>query len=151
MRMLAGRFGMATTIGGALMALAQTEVERLRAFSSMRQLGDIVPAIARTRRRGWVTARYMLSKPMLVTRILFSIMAGVILRAGTGRLDRLGNGAGHLPLVTAPPLAAWPCRRWRGAGGTWCITRRTGLPTLRGASAPGTAGCLCCWSSRCSW
>ena len=117
--------GMATTIGGALMALAQTDVKRLLAFSSMSQLGYIMLAIALMSHLGWVTALYIVTNHMLVKGILFLAMAAVILRAGTGRLDRLGGLARTMPLtcttVAIALLAMSGLPPLMGFGGKWLL------------------------------
>jgi len=117
--------GMATTIGGALMALAQTDVKRLLAFSSMSQLGYIVLAIALMSHLGWVTALYIVANHMLVKGILFLAMAGVILRMGTARLDGLGGLARAMPLTCATVaialLAMSGLPPLMGFGGKWLL------------------------------
>lgn len=117
--------GMATTIGGALMALAQTDVKRLLAFSSMSQLGYIVLAVALMSHLGWVTALYIVANHMLVKGILFLAMAGVILRMGTGRLDSLGGLARAMPLTCATVaialLAMSGLPPLMGFGGKWLL------------------------------
>ncbi len=117
--------GMATTIGGALMALAQTEVKRLLAFSSMSQLGYIVLAVALMSHLGWVTALYIVANHLAVKGILFLAMAGVILRTGTGRLDSLGGLARAMPLTCATTaialLAMSGLPPLMGFGGKWLL------------------------------
>jgi formate hydrogenlyase subunit 3/multisubunit Na+/H+ antiporter MnhD subunit len=117
--------GMATTVAGALLALCQTDLKRLLAFSSMSQLGYIVTAVALTNHLGWVTALYIVANHMLVKGILFLAAAAIILRTGARRLDEL-NGLGRaMPLTLAavamallsmsglPPLM--------GFGGKWLL------------------------------
>lgn len=117
--------GMATTLGGALMALAQTDAKRLLAYSSMSQLGYIVLAIALMGHLGWVTALYVVANHMLVKGILFLAVAGVVLRTGTRRLDGWGGLAGAMPLtcatVTIALLAMAGLPPLMGFGGKWLL------------------------------
>ncbi|QRM54390.1 proton-conducting transporter membrane subunit [Sinorhizobium sp. BG8] len=120
-----GWIGVLTTIGGAVMALQQTDVKRLLAYSSMSQIGYIVTAIALMSHLGWVTALYLVANHLMVKGILFLAVAGVILRTGTRLLDRTGGLGAKMPFTFAasivalvsmsglPPLA--------GFGGKWLL------------------------------
>jgi formate hydrogenlyase subunit 3/multisubunit Na+/H+ antiporter MnhD subunit len=117
--------GMATTVGAAILALMQTDVKRLLAFSSMSQLGYIVTAIALMSHLGWVAALYVVANHMLVKGILFLAMAGVILRLNTRRLDQLGGLAREMPLtlftVAIALLAMSGLPPLMGFGGKWLL------------------------------
>jgi formate hydrogenlyase subunit 3/multisubunit Na+/H+ antiporter MnhD subunit len=117
--------GMATTIVGAVLALSQTDVKRLLAFSSMSQLGYIITAVALMSHIGWVTALYLVANHMLVKGILFLAIAGIIMRTSTRSLHDLGGLAPAMPLTCVvigvallsmsglPPLM--------GFGGKWLL------------------------------
>jgi formate hydrogenlyase subunit 3/multisubunit Na+/H+ antiporter MnhD subunit len=92
--------GVATTVIGALLALQQTDLKRLLAYSSMSQLGYIVTAIGLMGHLGWVTALYLVASHMLIKGVLFLALAGVRMRTGTtGIGDRTG-------LLRAMPITA---------------------------------------------
>lgn len=117
--------GMATTVLGAFLALCQTDLKRLLAYSSMSQLGYIVTAIALMSHLGWVTALYVVANHMMVKGILFLAAAAIILRSGTRDMAELGGLARRMPLTFAvvalallsmsglPPLM--------GFGGKWLL------------------------------
>lgn len=117
--------GMTTTVIGALLALCQTDLKRLLAYSSMSQLGYIVTAVALMSHLGWVTALYIVANHMMVKGILFLAAGAIILRTGTRQLDAIGGLARSMPLTFAvvaiallsmsglPPLM--------GFGGKWLL------------------------------
>ena len=113
--------GMTTTLLGAVMALQQTDLKRLLAYSSMSQLGYIVTAIALMGHLGWVTAIYLVASHMMIKGTLFLAVAGVKLR--TGRSDIAGLGG----LLTAMPVTALLV-------GT-ALLSMSGLPPLTGFGA----------------
>ena len=110
--------GMATTVAGALLALCQTDLKRLLAYSSMSQLGYIVMAIALMSHLGWVTALYLVANHMLVKGILFLAVAAIILRTGARDLADLGGLARTMPLTFAAVAVA--------------LVSMSGLPPLMG-------------------
>jgi formate hydrogenlyase subunit 3/multisubunit Na+/H+ antiporter MnhD subunit len=113
--------GMATTVAGALMALSQTDVKRLLAYSSMSQLGYIVTAIGLMSHLGWVTALYLVASHMLVKGILFLAVAGVMLRCAARRLDQPGGLLRAMPVTAATTAVA--------------LLSMSGLPPLMGFGA----------------
>ena len=120
-----GWVGLLTTLLGAAMALQQTDMKRMLAYSSMSQLGYIVTAIALMSHLGWVTAFYLVANHLMVKGILFLAGAGVILRTGTRLLEENGGLVRNMPFTFAavatalismsglPPLA--------GFGGKWLL------------------------------
>ena len=120
-----GWIGLLTTLAGAIMALQQSDMKRMLAYSSMSQIGYIVTAIALMSHLGWVTAFYLVANHLMVKGILFLAVAAVILRTGTRLLDQTGGVAAKMPfsfglvviaLVSMsglPPLA--------GFGGKWLL------------------------------
>lgn len=117
--------GLATTLAGAVMALAQDDAKKLLAYSSMSQLGYIVTAVGLMSHIGWVTTLYLTATHLMVKGTLFLAVAGIAMRAGSRSLPALG-GLGRAMPVTAtlailalvamsglPPLA--------GFGGKWLL------------------------------
>ncbi len=122
---LLGWIGGLTTLAGAVMAVAQTDVKRMLAYSSMSQIGYIVTAIALMSHLGWVTALYLVANHLMVKGILFLAAAAIILRLGSREFADMGGLARTMPVtfvVSAiaivsmsglPPLA--------GFGGKWLL------------------------------
>lgn len=120
-----GWIGMLTTVVGALLALQQSDMKRMLAYSSLSQTGYIVTAVALIGHLGWVTALYLVANHLMVKGILFLAVAGVIHRIGRRRLEACGGLARRMPLTFAaavvalvsmsglPPLA--------GFGGKWLL------------------------------
>jgi formate hydrogenlyase subunit 3/multisubunit Na+/H+ antiporter MnhD subunit len=113
-----GWIGMLTAAIGALLALGQTDIKRMLAYSSMSQLGYIVTAIALMSHLGWVTALYLVANHLMVKGILFLAAAGIILRTGTRTLEEFGGLWRKMPL-TAVTLAI-------------ALLAMSGLPPLMG-------------------
>jgi formate hydrogenlyase subunit 3/multisubunit Na+/H+ antiporter MnhD subunit len=120
-----GWIGMLTTLVGAMLAVSQSDMKRMLAYSSMSQLGYIVAAIALMSHLGWVTALYLVANHLMVKGILFLVVAGLIIRTGARYFDDLGGLARVMPFTFAsatiaivamsglPPLA--------GFGGKWLL------------------------------
>lgn len=120
-----GWVGLLTTLAGALMALYQTDIKRMLAYSSMSQLGYIVTAIALMSHLGWVTAFYLVANHLMVKGILFLAAAGIVLRTGTRSLDDLGGLARNMPLsffiVVFALVAMSGLPPLMGFGGKWLL------------------------------
>lgn len=120
-----GWIGLVTTLAGAILALQQSDMKLMLAYSSMSQIGYIVTAIALMSHLGWVTAFYLVANHLMVKGILFLVIAAVILRTETRLLDQVGGVAGKMPFTFGlvvialvsmsglPPLA--------GFGGKWLL------------------------------
>jgi formate hydrogenlyase subunit 3/multisubunit Na+/H+ antiporter MnhD subunit len=113
-----GWIGLLTTTVAALMALYQSDMKRMLAYSSMSQLGYIVTSIALMSHLGWVTAFYLVANHMLVKGILFLAIAGVILRTGTRLIDDTGGLARNMP--------------WTFGTAAIALVAMSGLPPLMG-------------------
>ncbi len=122
---LMGWIGLVTTTAGAFMALHQSDMKRMLAYSSMSQLGYIVTAIALMSHLGWVTALYLVANHLLVKGILFLAVAGVILRTGTRLIDNTGGLARNMPwtfaLVAVALVAMSGLPPLMGFGGKWLL------------------------------
>ena len=110
--------GMATTIGGAVLALGEDDFKRLLAYSSMSQLGYIIVAIALMSHLGWVTALYLVANHMMVKGVLFLAVAGIILRTGVRSFVEIGGLRRTMPLTFATVVIA--------------VVAMSGLPPLMG-------------------
>jgi formate hydrogenlyase subunit 3/multisubunit Na+/H+ antiporter MnhD subunit len=120
-----GWIGLLTTLAGALMALHQTDLKRMLAYSSMSQLGYIITAIALMSHLGWVTALYLVANHLMVKGMLFLAAAGIVLRCGTRSLGDLGGLARNMPLsfftVVFALVAMSGLPPLMGFGGKWLL------------------------------
>jgi NADH-quinone oxidoreductase subunit M len=106
--------GIVTIIYGGLMALAQTDIKRLLAYSSISQMGYIFFGIGISSTLGVTGGLFHIVNHAICKSILF-MCAGVILhQTGTRDIRRLGGLAGRMPitaiacLVGALSLAGTP-------------------------------------------
>lgn len=120
-----GWIGVATALIGALLAVFQEDAKQLLAYSSMSQVGYMVLGIALMSHLGWVSSVYLTVLHAVFKVMLFLAIAGVIRRAGTSEMYRLGGLIKRMPLTFVsvlmaiiavsgvPPLA--------GFGGKWLL------------------------------
>jgi len=122
---LVGCVGMATAVGGALLAVRQDDIKRMLAYSSMSQLGYIVAAVALMSHLGWVTALYLTANHLAVKGILFLVAAAVILRTGRRELSGLGGLAKDMPvtfgIAVIGMVAMSGLPPFTGFGGKWLL------------------------------
>jgi len=122
---LVGCLGMATTVGGALLAVRQDDIKRMLAYSSMSQLGYIVAAVALMSHLGWVTALYLTANHLAVKGILFLVAASVILRTGRRAFSDLGGLAKGMPvtfgIAVIGVVAMSGLPPFTGFGGKWLL------------------------------
>ncbi|MFW5728666.1 MAG: proton-conducting transporter membrane subunit, partial [Spirochaetota bacterium] len=120
-----GWIGALTALFGALLAVYQSDVKYLLAYSSMSQLGYIIMAVATGSQLGWTAGLYLSLLHLVFKGMLFLAVAGVIFRTGTRRMYELGGLIKKMPLTFisslmaiiavsgVPPLA--------GFGGKWML------------------------------
>jgi NADH-quinone oxidoreductase subunit M len=88
---LAG-FGVVGIIYGSLACLAQRDLKRLIAYSSVGHMGFVLLGIASMSPQGINGALYANIAHGLITGLLFFLVGGIKDRHGTSDLDRLGGG-----------------------------------------------------------
>jgi formate hydrogenlyase subunit 3/multisubunit Na+/H+ antiporter MnhD subunit len=120
-----GWIGIATALFGALLAVFQEDAKQLLAYSSMSQLGYMIVGVSLLSHLGWVSGLYLTVLHAVVKAMLFLAIAGVIARAGTSSMYRLGGLIKRMPATFVsvlmaiiavsgvPPLA--------GFGGKWLL------------------------------
>lgn len=86
-----------TAFSMALLAALQEDAKRLLAFSSVGQVAYIVVGFAVATPLGWTAALYLTVNHFLFKALLFLAIAGVIYRAGTGTLYKLGGLIKRMP------------------------------------------------------
>ena len=122
---LIGWLGVATALGGALMAVFQEDIKYALAYSSMGQLGYVVLAISMMSHLGHVTGLYLTIVHTAVKAMIWLAILGVIQRTKTRLMYQMGGLIKRMPVSFivvlfgiivvsgVPPLA--------GFGGKWLI------------------------------
>ncbi|MFF5264228.1 NuoM family protein [Actinomadura viridis] len=114
-----GLLAVAGIVYGALACLAQRDLKRMIAFSSVGHMGFVLLGIATLTPVGINAALFGNIAHGLITGLLFFLAGAIKDRYGTGDLDALGRGM----LGTAPRLAAFL---------TFAAVASLGLPGLAG-------------------
>ncbi len=91
---------------GSLMAIQQTDVKRLLAFSSVAQIGYMALGLGLHTETGLTGALLHMLNHALVKGALFVAIGAVIYRAGAGRLEDLRGLAKKMPLTAAAIVVA---------------------------------------------
>jgi NADH-quinone oxidoreductase subunit M len=92
--------GIITIIYGGLMALAQTDIKRLLAYSSISQMGYIFFGVGISSELGVTGGLFQIITHAVCKSLLF-MCAGVILhQTGTRDIRKLGGLAGRMPITT---------------------------------------------------
>lgn len=141
--------GAVTILVGGLVALVQTDIKRLIAYSSISQIGYIILGLGLAMSLGTAGALYHLINHALFKGLLFLGAGALIYRCGTRNLADLGGLARRMPLTFAcflvgalslagvPPLGGFYSK--------WMIyqalveSRLAIAPLLLGAALAGTA------------
>jgi formate hydrogenlyase subunit 3/multisubunit Na+/H+ antiporter MnhD subunit len=90
--------GVFTAFFGALMAVFQEDVKKLLAYSSMSQLGYIILGFALMSHLGWVSGMYLTFTHLFFKALIFTAIAGVILRTGTRNMYEMGGLIKKMPI-----------------------------------------------------
>lgn len=91
--------GVLTAFFAALMAVFQEDVKKLLAYSSMSQLGYIVLGLALMSHLGWVSALYLSLNHLFFKALIFTAIAGVVLRTGTRNMYEMGGLIKKMPIT----------------------------------------------------
>jgi NADH-quinone oxidoreductase subunit M len=94
-------FGIISEIYGALMALAERDIKRIIAYSSVSQMGYILYGMGTLTYNGLAGATLHVIYHAIVKALLFMVVGLVIHAAGKRRIDALGGLARRMPLVAA--------------------------------------------------
>ncbi|MGH3636608.1 MAG: complex I subunit 4 family protein, partial [Mycobacterium sp.] len=97
-----GAFAVVGIVYAALACLAQRDIKRLVAFSSVGHMGFVLLGIATLTPVGINAALFANVAHGLITGLLFFLVGGVKRRYGTADIERIGGGM----LTTAPRLAS---------------------------------------------
>jgi len=105
--------GIITMLTGALLALVQTNVKRMLAYSSISQMGYVIMAIGLGTTAGLVSGLYHILNNALITGLLFMAIGCVVYITGKEELDEMGInntplliciGIGVLSMAGIPPF-----------------------------------------------
>jgi formate hydrogenlyase subunit 3/multisubunit Na+/H+ antiporter MnhD subunit len=94
---LLGWLGVATALGGAIVAVFQEDIKRIVAWSSISQLGYIVLAFAALNHLGWLSALHLTLNHMLFKLMILLAFAGVIMRTGKRNMYEMGGLIKQMP------------------------------------------------------
>lgn len=138
--------GAAAAVAGGVMALVQSDLRRLLAYSSVGQMGIVAMGIGLANRDGFVGATLHIANDALMKAVLFLAAGTALLRFGVRRVDDLNRLRGRAPwtsgviavaalsLVGIPPLAGffgkWYVLSATLAAGRWWLTTALVLGSL---------------------
>lgn len=117
--------GVVTIVYGGLMALAQIDIKRLLAYSSISQMGYILFGLGAASRLGVMGSLLHIVNHAICKALLFMCAGAIIHQTGTRDVRRLGGLAGKMPvtsiacLIGALSLAGIP--PLNGFWGEWMI------------------------------
>jgi len=97
-------WGFLTILYGGLMALAQDDIKRLLAYSSVSQMGYIMVGIASVSAVGLGGASLQYVTHGLGKAVLFMVAGILIMQAGTRSINKLGGLAKRLPVTATLAL-----------------------------------------------
>ncbi len=100
-RLVFSLWALLTMVYGGLMALAQDDIKRLLAYSSVSQMGYIFLGLSSATSYGLSGAIFHYVSHGLAKGILFSIAGILIVQAGTRSIKELGGLIGQMPLTGA--------------------------------------------------
>ncbi len=92
-----GWVGAATALMGNLAAVFQEDAKRMLAYSSIGQLGYILFAIAMMTQLGWLAGFTYVINHFLFKAILFMVIGGIVVKAGTHNLYQMGGLIKKMP------------------------------------------------------
>ena len=91
--------GVITIIYGGLMALAQTDIKRLLAYSSISQMGYIFFGFGVGSAFGITGALFHVVNHAIAKALLFMCAGAIIHQTGTRRIPKMGGLAGKMPIT----------------------------------------------------
>ena len=101
-----GWVGAFTALMGNLAASFQEDAKRMLAYSSIGQLGYILFAIAMMTQLGWLAGFTYVINHFLFKAILFMVVGGIVVKAGTHNLYQMGGLIKKMPFSFVAVLIA---------------------------------------------
>lgn len=99
-------FGLINLIYGALLALVQTDLKRVLAYSSVSHMGIVLFGLASLNAYGFQGAVYQMVSHGLIAALLFYVVGLIAARTGTTRISELGGLAHSMPFIGGVFLTA---------------------------------------------
>jgi len=102
-----GIFGAINIIYGAFCALAQSDLKKLVAYSSISHMGYVLLGLAAGNSEGMTGALYQMFNHGTITAMLFLLVGVIYDRAHTRQIDKFGGLASYMPVYAGVVTVAW--------------------------------------------
>lgn len=100
-------FGAINIIYGAFCALAQQDLKKMVAYSSISHMGYVLLGLAAANSQGMIGALYQMFNHGTITAMLFLLVGVIYDRAHTRQIDKFGGLATYMPVYAAFVTVAW--------------------------------------------
>lgn len=102
-----GVFGAINIIYGAFCALAQQDLKKMVAYSSISHMGYVLLGLAAANSEGMTGALYQMFNHGTITAMLFLLVGVIYDRAHARQIDKFGGLATYMPVYTGFVIVAW--------------------------------------------
>ncbi|MEI8032283.1 MAG: NADH-quinone oxidoreductase subunit M [Chlorobiaceae bacterium] len=102
-----GVFGAINIIYGAFCALAQQDLKKMVAYSSISHMGYVLLGLAAGNSEGMLGALYQMFNHGTITAMLFLLVGVIYDRAHTRQIDKFGGLSSYMPRYAAVVTIAW--------------------------------------------
>ncbi len=102
-----GVFGAINVIYGAFCALAQQDLKKMVAYSSISHMGYVLLGLAAANSEGMLGALYQMFNHGTITAMLFLLVGVIYDRAHTRAIDKFGGLASYMPVYVGLVTVAW--------------------------------------------
>jgi len=102
-----GIFGTINIIYGAFCALAQQDLKKMVAYSSISHMGYVLLGLAAANTEGMTGALYQMFNHGTITAMLFLLVGVIYDRAHTRAIDKFGGLATYMPVYAGLVTVAW--------------------------------------------
>ena len=100
-------FGAINILYGAFCALAQSDLKKLVAYSSISHMGYVLLGLAANNTEGMTGALYQMFNHGTITAMLFLLVGVIYDRAHTRQIDKFGGLASYMPVYAGIVTVAW--------------------------------------------